>query len=223
MFRPEFTRLFILAFALALVPACGRASDNPACAGSGTAAAKPAEPARNPKWAVPVNKDMNLFRITPTFYRSEQFTKKEVPELQKLGIRTAVSLRNFHSDDDELAGSDIKAVRVPTNTWAIGDKHVIAALAEIRRAEAAGPVVLHCQHGADRTGLVTAMYRIVYQGWTRDEALDELLNGGYGHHTVWKNIPKYIRSADAEKIRKAVEKKVDGKGGAAGASAPPPA
>ena len=68
--------------------------------------------------------------------------------------------------------------------------------------------MLHCHHGADRTGLVIAMYRIIYQGWTKDAALDELLHGGYGYHAMWKNIPSYIKHADVEKIRNAVDKEL---------------
>jgi len=163
---------------------------------------------RNSNWAVPVDKDINLYQVTPTFYRSAQFNKSQVAELEKLGIRTVVDLRKFHSDSGELSGSAISQVRIGTNTWSIGDRTVIAALVAIRRAEATGPVVLHCQHGADRTGLIAAMYRIVYQGWTRDAALDELLHGGYGYHAWWKNIPKYVKNADVEKIKMAVDKEL---------------
>ena len=34
-----------------------------------------------------------------------------------------------------------------------------------------GPFLIHCQHGADRTGLMSAMYRILEQGWTPEDAL----------------------------------------------------
>jgi protein tyrosine/serine phosphatase len=166
---------------------------------------------------------MNLHRVTPTFYRGEQFKKNEVPELQKLGIRTVVNLRNNHSDAAGLAGSGIKEIRVRINTWDIADRHVIAALAAIRRAEAAGPVLLHCQHGADRTGLVSVMYRIVFQDWSREAALDELINGGYGYHSIWTNIPRYIGNADIEKIRKTVLAALAAEETAPAAQAHPPA
>ena len=176
-----------------------------------------AAPARNPQWAAPVDASLNLYRITPALYRSKQFTREQVPALQKLGIRTAVDLRHNHTDDDLLKGSGIKAVSVPTNTWAIDEAHIVAALAAIRRAGAAdGAVVVHCQHGADRTGIVCAMYRVVYQGWTPDEAIDELRHGGYGFHWIWFNIPRYIKKADAKKIAAAVEARL-----AAEATAPP--
>jgi protein tyrosine/serine phosphatase len=92
------------------------------------------------------------------------------------------------------------------STWSVGDTQVIAALKAIKAAEKDGPVLLHCLHGADRTGLVSAMYRILYQGWTKDQALQELTEGGYGYHALWKNIPTYLRAVDVEKIRTAVEK-----------------
>jgi len=161
---------------------------------------------RKPSWAELVDKDINLYRVAPTLYRSAQFNKTQIIELERLGIRTSIDLRKFHSDSDELKGSSIKEVRVSTNTWSIGDKTVIAALIAIRQSETTGPVVLHCQHGADRTGLVMAMYRIVYQGWTKDAALDELLHGGYGYHSIWKNIPEYVKHADVEKIKNSVDK-----------------
>lgn len=166
------------------------------------------DPARNPTWAELVDKPLNLYRVAPTLYRSAQFNKAQVAELKNLGIRTSIDLREFGSDSGKLNGTSIKRVRVRTNTWSIGDRTVIDALAAIHRAEADGPVLLHCQHGADRTGLITAMYRIIYQGWTKEAALDELLHGGYGYHSMWKNIPSYIRNVDVEKIKIAVDKEI---------------
>jgi protein-tyrosine phosphatase len=160
---------------------------------------------RNPQWATLVDKSLNLYRVSPTLYRGAQFTQSQLAELEKLGILSSVDLRYFHSDNEELHGSHIQSVRVRTNTWNIGDRAVIAALAAIRRGEKYGPVLIHCHHGSDRTGLVIAMYRIVYQNWTKDAAIDELRNGGYGYSPIWENIPAYIKNADVEKIRRTVD------------------
>jgi len=64
-----------------------------------------------------------------------------------------------------------------------------------------GPFLIHCQHGADRTGLMTAMYRILEQGWSPEDALQELTDGGFGYHSMWKNIIDYVRSADVDKLK----------------------
>lgn len=162
------------------------------------------EVARPPEWAVPVGRSPNLFRVTPTLYRSAQLGKADVAQLKALGIKNVVGLRAFHSDDDWLRKSGIQEKRIKIYTWAVDDDNIVAALKAIRVAEQEGPVLLHCWHGADRTGLVTAMYRILFQGWSKAQALDELQNGGYGYHAMWKNIPVYLRDVDVEKIRQRV-------------------
>jgi protein tyrosine/serine phosphatase len=68
-----------------------------------------------------------------------------------------------------------------------------------------GPFLIHCQHGADRTGLMSAMYRVLEQGWTPEDALTELIDGGYGYHSMWKNIVRYVRSVDTASLREAIE------------------
>lgn len=155
-------------------------------------------------WATPVAQSQNLFRVNQNFYRSAQLKSQDVALLQSLGIKTVVSLRSFHDDGKILKDSGIKMQRIGINTWNINDQNVIAALRAIKQAEKDGPVLLHCMHGADRTGLVTAMYRIVYQQWDKDKALEELTKGGYGYHSMWKNIPEYLEKVDIEKIRQGI-------------------
>lgn len=155
-------------------------------------------------WATPVAEAQNLYRVHQDFYRSAQLDSKDIALLQSLGIKTVVSLRSFHSDDKLLQDSSIKLQRVGINTWSINDQNVIAALRAIKAAENDGPVLLHCLHGADRTGLVTAMYRILYQAWSKEQAMEELIKGGYGYHSMWRNIPKYLKKVNIEKIREGV-------------------
>lgn len=164
-----------------------------------------AEELRKDDWATPVEQSRNLYRIGPALYRSAQLGPGDAALLQSLGIKTVVSLRAFHSDREVLKQSGIRMKQIRIYTWHIGDREVIAALRAIRSAESDGPVLLHCQHGADRTGLVSAMYRMLYQGWDSERAIDELVNGGYGYHAMWKNILHYLRTVDVDKIRQAVE------------------
>lgn len=180
----------------------------PEVSGTLSAAAKTETPSRNPEWATLVDESLNLYRVAPLLYRCAQFTQSDLSKLEVLGFKTTVNLRNAHSDTEILRNSSIKQIRIPMKTWSIGDKQVIAALVAVRLAQQDGPVLLHCHHGADRTGLITAMYRILYQGWTREAALDELRHGGYGFHTVWRNIPRYLEKVNLEKIARAVEEKV---------------
>jgi protein tyrosine/serine phosphatase len=161
--------------------------------------------ARPTHWAEPIALDgvPNLHRITPMLYRSEQPTSLGMKNLEKLGIRTVINLRFFNDDHDEVEGTSLRTERTKILTWRIGDKHVIEVMNMLKQTEN-GPFLIHCQHGADRTGLMSAMYRILEQRWTPDEALQELTDGGFGYHSMWTNIIKYVKSVDVEKLRAAI-------------------
>lgn len=168
-------------------------------------AANAAETPRPAAWAQPVQLagTENFFRVGPDLYRSAQPDSAGMKAYANFGIRTVLNLRARHTDDDEARGTTLVLVHIPTRTRKAGDDgFVIRALQAIRDAEK--PVLVHCMHGADRTGLVLAMYRIVEQGWTKDAALDELQNGGFGFHSIWDHIPAYIRDVDPERIKNAL-------------------
>jgi len=157
------------------------------------------------QWAQSIDLEgvSNLYRISPMLYRSEQPTALGMKNLEKLGIRTVINLRAFHHDEDEVKGTSLRTERVKILTWDIDDEHVIEVMRMLEKTEN-GPFLIHCQHGADRTGVMSAMYRVLEQGWTREDALKELIDGGYGYHSMWKNIVRYVKSVDVSKLREAI-------------------
>jgi protein tyrosine/serine phosphatase len=136
-------------------------------------------------------------------YRSEQPTALGMKNLEKLGIRTVISLRHMNSDDDEVRGTSLRTEHVKIFTWDIKDQQVVEVMRILRNTQN-GPFLIHCQHGSDRTGLMSAMYRILEQGWSVDDALAELTGGGYGYHSIWSNVLGYVRKADIGKLRAAI-------------------
>ena len=162
---------------------------------------------RPEKWAQPVKGTAvkNLNRITLQLYRSAQPDAAGMRELEMLGVKTVIDLRDFHDDRTEARDTKLRLERVKMGTWHIEDEDIVRVLSMLRRKEN-GPFLIHCQHGADRTGVACAMFRIVEQGWSREDAIRELTDGGYGFHTVWANIPRYLRKVDIGEIRKRVDK-----------------
>ena len=59
------------------------------------------------------------------------------------------------------------------------DRDIMAALQQMAAATAAEPIFLHCEHGADRTGLLVALYRVYYQGVLPETAYQEWLDNGH--------------------------------------------
>ena len=157
---------------------------------------------RPAEWARPIRLVgvPNLHQVTHSVYRSAQPTAEGMKNLQELGVRTVINLRAFHSDRDEVSETGLLNEELSVKTWHIEDEDVVRVL-RVVKDPANGPYLIHCQHGADRTGTMVAMYRMVIQGWPRDKTIDELVNGGYGFHSIWKNILAYLREVDVEKIK----------------------
>ncbi len=160
---------------------------------------------RPAQWAVPITMAGvdNLHKISEGLYRSAQPTREGMKNLEKMGIKTVINLRAFHSDSDTISGTTLLNDVLSVKTWHIEDEDVIRVLRTIQKKEN-GPFLIHCLHGADRTGVMSALYRIVVQGWTKEDALKEMVDGGYGFHPVWTNIITYVKNVDVERIKHAV-------------------
>jgi len=63
------------------------------------------------------------------------------------------------------------------------------------------PLLIHCQHGADRTGTLSAVYRVAVQGWSREEAIREMTQGGYGFHDIWVNLVPWFKKLDIKAVK----------------------
>ena len=155
------------------------------------------------QWATPVAQSVNLYRVTPTLFRSEQLLAKDQALLPQNNIKTIINLRFFDRNDDqeELSNLPLNLINHPLKSWHIKPKQIAAVLYEIEQAQQQGGVLVHCYHGADRTGLIIGMYRIVNQGWRIDEAKREMVEGPYGFHTVWRNIPKMYNEDTVAQVR----------------------
>lgn len=153
---------------------------------------------RPAKWAepIPLAGVPNLHKVSDRLYRSAQPTSEGMANLAAMGIKTVVNLRDRHSDLDEIGDLPLKTRRIDIFTAHMKDEYVKEFLSIVDDTSNT-PVLVHCQHGADRTGTMCAMYRILRQGWTPDEAIEEMKNGGYNYHSIWSNIPRFIRKSAA--------------------------
>ena len=157
-------------------------------------------PGRAPQWAQPLDLPglPNLHRVTPLLYRGAQPTEEGFRELEKLGVKTVLSLRGFH-DDDLAPDAALTNERISFKAWHAEDEDVVHFLRYVSDP-ANQPVFVHCQWGADRTGMMIAIERIALEGWTKDAALEEMTQGGFGFHPEWQNLVEYVRELDVEKL-----------------------
>ncbi|MDR0477802.1 MAG: tyrosine-protein phosphatase [Desulfobulbaceae bacterium] len=177
---------------------------------------------RPAEWAIPVALDgvPNLYRVTGNVYRSAQPAPEGFSNLDKLGVKTVVSLRAVHPD--RLEGTSLKRIEIKMNAGHPEEEDVVRAMRALMD-DRGGPYLVHCMRGADRTGMIIAAYRMVVQGWSHEAAIDEMVNGGYGFNQGWIDILWYLEHLDVEKIRHLIAVQGQDNAGAERVVAPPKA
>ena len=97
-------------------------------------------------------------------------------------------------------------INTPLLTWSISPDEVADICGKLNNIKKWCGLV-HCYHGADRTGLIVASYRVIYQHWDLNEAKREMQQGPYGYHSVWKNIDNFFTQENMAKIKVELDKR----------------
>jgi tyrosine-protein phosphatase SIW14 len=145
----------------------------------------------------------NFYRVDENLFRSEQPKAAAMKELEAIGIQSVLNLRRTKTDKRKARNTELELRHVRINTWTINYAEVVNALQEIK--DAPKPVLVHCMHGSDRAGAVVAAYRIAFNGWTKEQALEELRFDGFGFHERWfPHIVRLIENIDEQQLRREV-------------------
>jgi protein tyrosine phosphatase (PTP) superfamily phosphohydrolase (DUF442 family) len=133
-------------------------------------------------------------------YRSAQPTREGLQVARRrFGVRTVISFRSFHSDRGDAEALGLQYYRIPFTAWHVTSEDAVRFLRLVTDPRNY-PILVHCQHGADRTGTMVAVYRIFVQGWSTERAMEELPR--FGFHTIWANLKTFLRD---EEWRRAAE------------------
>lgn len=141
-----------------------------------------------------------MHEVDVDIYRSGQPTTNDFAEFEKLGFKEVLNLRMFRSDKKKAKNSSLILHHKRMMAETICANDLLKALRIIK--DRTGKLLIHCHHGSDRTGAVIAMYRIIFQGWTKEKAIDEMIYGGFGFHSIYFNIPALINRINVKKFRK---------------------
>jgi len=156
---------------------------------------------RPKQWANSVEntKIKNLYRVDQKLYRSAQPKPGDFEKIYAIGIRSTLNLQKFHTDQDEIGNLPIEEYRVPMSALNPKYENLVKAVGYIVQSDT--PVLVHCRRGSDRTGTVIAAYRIAVQGWSKESAIKEMVEGGYGYHTTFVKLPQLLYSLDIDKFQ----------------------
>jgi tyrosine-protein phosphatase SIW14 len=119
----------------------------------------------------------NFHKVSDQLYRGAQPADGGIKKLAELGVKTIVNLRGADErvggDQKEAESAGLRYFNIPMpGLSAPSDEQVARVIAIINNSENQ-PVFIHCKRGSDRTGTITAVYRISNEDWTADRAIAE--------------------------------------------------
>jgi tyrosine-protein phosphatase SIW14 len=148
----------------------------------------------------------NFGEVTPTLYRGGLLNDAGLKALAKMGVKIVVDTRAHDTAEEKTAQSlGMEYVAIP---WHCPWPHdeVFATFLKLLHENKGKKVFVHCRLGDDRTGMMVAAYRMAEEGWTADEAMNEMKSFGFSraHHFICpglagyeKEFPKRLKSSAA--------------------------
>ena len=190
-------RIILHAAAPVLLSVLAACSDSPAV---------PTVPQPERAQAVALSGVENLHRVSEELYRSGQPESEGFTALEQMGVRSVLNLREYHKDTRKARHTNLHLMAYPVAAGQVTAADVENCLRLLQ--DAPKPALVHCWHGSDRTGIVVAAYRIIYQGWSIEAAEKEFRDDTYGHHEFWYgNLVQLLRSTDWQAMKQRLSEK----------------
>jgi protein tyrosine phosphatase (PTP) superfamily phosphohydrolase (DUF442 family) len=127
----------------------------------------------------------NCHKLSDKAWRSAQPAPHHFRRFADAGIRTIVNLRgprqcgSYWLEEEACARHGLKLVNFRIGSRAAPTREDLLG-AERLFNEIEYPMLMHCKSGADRAGLMGALYRILHEGRPVEEAVKQL-SWRYGH------------------------------------------
>ena len=137
----------------------------------------------------------NLARINPNLYRGAQPTEEGFRQLKRMGVKTVVDFRSFHTTKEQAEAAGLASVEIPIRAdlgSAPPTREQIQLFFKTVLDPARQPCYIHCAFGKDRTGTMAALYRLEMDEWTPEEAMQEMQ--AFGYHEIYRDLVDFIRS-----------------------------
>ncbi len=135
----------------------------------------------------------NFGEVTPTLYRGGLLHTAGLKVLATMGINVVVDTHaNDVSEEKTVKSLGMEYVAIPWHCPWPRDE-VFAKFLKVLRENKGRKVFVHCRLGDDRTGMMVAAYRMADEGWTADEAMNEMKMFGFtqAHHFICPGLARY--------------------------------
>ena len=145
--------------------------------------------------AAPAVQIDNFGRINEHYYRGGLPHETDYPALARLGVKTMIDLTDDDGDSSEQRLAEtagMKFFKLAMNTRVVPTAGQIATFLSIVGDPANQPVYVHCVGGRHRTGVMTAIYRMLEDKWTPDQAFKEMKSYKFGADFLHPEFKKFV-------------------------------
>jgi len=135
----------------------------------------------------------NFGEVTPNLYRGGLLNTTGLKALAKMGVNIVVDTHaNDTSEEKQVRSLGMQYVAIPWHCPWPKDE-VFAKFLKLLQENKGKKVFVHCRLGDDRTGMMVAAYRMAEEGWTADEAMNEMKSFGFSwaHHLICPSLASY--------------------------------
>ena len=142
----------------------------------------------------------NFGRVSPTYYRGAQPGDRDFAELAALGVKTVIDLQEggLATEPGLVERAGMKYVRIPMTTRKPPTNDQLAQFLGLVNDPASQPVYVHCAGGRHRTGVMTAVYRMTRDGWTSDQAFNEMKQYDFGADFLHPEFKRFVYTYRAQ-------------------------
>jgi protein tyrosine/serine phosphatase len=137
----------------------------------------------------------NFGKVSDTYYRGAQPNAEGFARLKELGIKTVIDLRKDSRAEapDQARTAGLQYFNIPMKPSVAATAEQTSYFLRLVNDPANWPVYVHCKGGRHRTGALTAVYRITRDGWTAEQAYEEMKrydfnDGFFGGPRAQKNF-----------------------------------
>ena len=151
-------------------------------------------------------------RLDEGYMRGSQPAHGGIETLAQLGVKTVVDLRSIYDHTDEVGvaaeRAGIRYYWLPMSVWNPPTDEQAKEFVSVVTDKSKGPFYVFCYDGLNRTGEMSAIYRIAQHKWTVEQALKEMDDWGFNpyYYTlrsyVWTYARKFQPSAVPQNARK---------------------
>jgi protein-tyrosine phosphatase len=134
----------------------------------------------------------NFGKINNNYFRGAQPKGGDYAALAALGVKTVIDLQKDGplNEAGYAKAAGMNFFRIGMTTTAAPTDAQVAQFFKIVNDPANQPVYVHCAGGRHRTGTMTALYRMTFDGWTPAQAYNEMKQyrfEGFPDHPVLRN------------------------------------